>query len=360
MTAQPRALNTPALEAQTFSTRRTARSSHPFTLADLANDAAGGHLGQRWTLSRCESSTRHWFYESASNARFLDVLATVSNKGGTWTPSNSVTLALTITDGTTVANTLVEGIPDGLRADRDLRPAPSASFAPRLLSLTQHRWTLDLDTIRGVLGASTLWRCSLAVVSSATTYLEGFQVTELPRFVVDTADTYGQLPQHYLPRGLVVDGASGLQRTGKTLEAAYDTSLRTYHACSRDEATPLSTASATYASLSGDAEPGGASVQYVTRARRMKGAASARVRYRCRYKLTGAGALDTGDLKLTTGAGSYALSLPDTAGAWADSDAKIARVDTSGGDYLDALAWEARVSAGTLSISTIAVWDYPD
>lgn len=360
MTAHPRNLNAPVLEAQTFATRRTARASHGAALADLAADAAGGHLGQRWTIARVEATVRHWFFESASNARFLDALAVVGNKGSTWTDGDAVTLALTITDGTTVANALVDGIPDGLRGDRDLAPAPIASYAARHRSFTVHRWTLDLDTIRGVLGASTRWRLTLTVTCDATCYLESFQVTELPRFVVDSADTYGQPPQDYLPRAPVVDGAAGLQRVGATLEAAYDGSLRTYHAAGRDEGAPLSTTSATYAVLSGDSEPGGAAVQYVTRPRKMKGTASARVRFRCRYRITGGGGAATGGLRLTTGVSTYDLALTDTSGAWADSGVEAARLKTDGTDSLDSLSWKGKTSAGTLEISAITVWDYPD
>lgn len=360
MSTYPRALITPPLAAQTFATRRTARSAHPFVLADLANDAAGGHLGQRWTLSRTEATVRHWFYESASNARFLDALATVSNKGSTWTDGNAVTLALEITDGTATASAGADGIPDGLRGDRDLPPAPIAAYAARLRSMTQHRWTLDLDALRGLLAASTRWRFTLTVAADPTCYLEGFQVVELPRLAVDTGDAYGQLPQDYLPRGLVVDGARGLARLGATLEDAHDGSLRTYHAATRDEGAPLSTTSATYAPLAGDSEPGGAAVRYVTRSRRVKGDAGARVRFRCRYRVTGGGGAATGGLRLTSGVASYDLALTDTSGAWVDSAVETARLKTDGTNYLDTLTWAGKVSAGTLDVSAITVWDYPD
>lgn len=356
MTTSGRSLTTPRLDAQVFASRMTARSAHPFALADLANDAAGGHLGQRWTMARRESGTFSWFYESGSNAKFLEVLATCANKGATWTAANSVALTLTITDGTTTASSSTY-IPDGLRGDRDMRPGPATGFAPRLWSMSSGRWVLDLDTIRATLTASTLWRMTLVVTCSATTYLEHWQVTEAPRLIVDTADVYGQLPQSYLPRGIVRAGTpDGLPRIGATLERAFDWSLRTYHARSVDEAAPMTTTSTTFASMAGDDEPGGAPCVYVVRPRRMRDNTACRVRFRCRYKTSGA---TGGTLRLTTGVSTYDVALAGTSGAWADSAATTAYLDTSAADSVDTIRWLDKVGAGTLSIAALTVWDYP-
>lgn len=356
MTTQARALITPELDLQAFASRATARSSHAFTLAELANDAAGGHLAQRWTLSRIETTTRHWFFESDSSARFLTVRAAISRKGATWVLGDGVVFTLTITDGTNTANTLAEGIPDGLRGDRlPIGPAPSAHYEGRLQSLGVTQWTLDLDTLAATLTASTLWRFTLAVVVDATTYLESFQIEQAARLLVDTADSYGVLPHSFLPRGVVRDGDSGLQRIGATLEAAYDKSLRTYHAMSRDEATPWTTTSASYATMGNDTEPGGAARAWVVRPRRMKSAGGqCRVRFVVRYKST-----DNGAVRLTTGVSTYAVALASSAGAWADAAVTTAYLDTSAGDYLDALQWHAKVDSGTLSVSARVVFDYP-
>ena len=355
MTTSPRSLVTPRLDAQVFASRATARASHPAALAELATDAAGGHVGQRWTLGRIETGVYSWFFESATNGKFLDVLTTVALKGGTWSASDAVTVTLTITDGTTTASSSTY-VPDGLRGDRDLSPAPTSGVTPRLWSATQHRWTLDLDAIRATLTASTLWRLTIDVAADATVYLEHWQVTEVPRFLVDSADAYGQPPHHYLPRGIVRNGATGLPRIGATLEAAFDTSLRTYHARAVAEAAPLTTTSASYGSLAGDDEPGGAACSWIVRPRRMRGDTQARVRFRCRYKTSGASG---GDLKLASGVSSYTVTLTATSGAWADCTATTAYLLTSGADYVDTLTWRAKVAAGTLSISTLTVWDYP-
>ena len=136
-----------------------------------------------------------------------------------------------------------------------------------------------------------------------------------------------------------------------------DLSRRTYHASSIDEATPWTTTSGSYATLTGDAEPGGAAIKSVVRGRRMRAGTDCRVRFRVRYKTTGGG---DGSIRLHTGGSSpYTLSLPDTGGAWADSDLGVGYLKTSATDLLDTLWWDAKTTAGTLSVSARCVWDHP-
>lgn len=358
MTSQSRLLTTPALDAQTFVSRATARSSHAFTLAELSNDAAGGHPAQRWALSRKSIGTWHTFWESSSVATWLLVRAVVSIKGA-GSLSDTTTLTLTATDGTSTASTQAHGIPDGLRGDSTILLPIGARTAARAEVLTTRLWAVSLAELRAVLSASTLWRFKLVGTVGTAHYLESFTIEEASRFMVDTADTYGQLPQSYLPRGLVVDGdPGGLTRIGATLEDAFDLNRRTYHASSIDEAAPWTTTSTSYATLTGDAEPGGTPIKSVVRGRRMRLGTDARVRFRVRYKTTGGG---DGSIRLHTGGGSspYTLSLPSTGGAWADSDVAVGYLKTSATDYLDTLYWSAKTTAGTLSVSARTVWDHP-
>lgn len=356
MTTQARALVTPALQAQAFASRATARSVHAFTLAELANDAASGHCAQRWCLSRRSGGTFHGFYESDTSAAWLVVRTAIGRKGAA-SLTDLTTLALTVTDGTSTASTLADGIPDGLRGDRDLVLPASATWERRAACLGAHRWVISLDELRAVLSASTRWRFSLAATVGASHYLEVFEVEEVARLAVDTSDAFGQLPHSYLPRGAIVDGDPlGLQRIGATLEAAFDQSRRTYHAMSLDESAPWHTTSGSYAVMSGDAEPGGAAIRHVVRGRRMRGGVDARVRFRVRYKTTSGG---DGTIRLHTGIGTYSLVLPSTGGAWADSDLAVAYLKTSGVDFLDTISWDAKTTAGTLSVSARTVWDHP-
>jgi len=356
MTTQPRLLTTPVLDAQTYASRATARSVHAFTLAELANDAASGHCGQRWSLARRASGTWHAFFESDTTAAWLIVRAVVSIKGaGSLTDTTALTL--TATDGTSTASTLGHGIPDGLRGDLTIFPPIGARSTSRAEILTSRMWVISLAELRAVLSAGTLWRFTLVGAVGTAHYLESFTIEEAPRLAVDTTDSYGQLPQSYLPRGLVIDGdPGGLPRIGATLEAAYDLSRRTYHATSIDEATPWTTTSGSYATLTGDAEPGGAALKYATRGRRMRGATDCRVRFRVRYRTTSSG---TASIRLHTGVSTYTLALADSGGAWADSDLAVGYLKTSGVGYLDTLWWDAKTTAGTLSVSARGVWDHP-
>lgn len=361
MTAQARLLTTPEIDIQVFASRATARASHASTLAELATDAAGGHPSQRWSLSRCEDSTRHWFYESSSTAEWLVVRAAASQKGGTFVAGAGADLTLTITDGTTTANLEAEGIPDGLRGDRTLAVAVNAGWDRRLNALGVTTWYLDLTLLRSLLGAATTWRFELVIATGATAYLEHFEIEELPRFLVDTADTYGQLPQNYLPRGVVRDGASGLTRIGATLDAALTKSRRTYHAMTRDVAAPWTTTSTSYVALTGDDEPGGAATTYVVRPRRIRGDAGCPVKILLRYRLTGATGTDKAYVRLTTGgSGSpFVCTLARNGGAWTDAAAVAAALLTSDASHLDTLQWHAKVDAGTLELVTRVLIDDP-
>lgn len=356
MTRQARSLSTPTLEAQAFAVRSTARSAHAFTLAELANDAAGGHVGQRWSLARRSTGVFHGFYESESTAAWLVARAVVSIKGA-GSLSDTTTLTLTATDGTSTASTQAHGIPDGLRGDLPIFTPLGTRERSREAVLTPRLWVISLEELRARLGASSLWRLTLDASVGLGHYLESFTLEEAPRLVVDTSEAFGQLPQSYLPRGQVVDGdPSGLQRIGATLEAAFDLSRRTYHAMSADEALPWHTTSGSYAAMSGDAEPGGASIVTVVRGRRMRSGVACRVRFRARYRTTSGG---VGSLRLHTGEGTYTLALPSTGGAWADSDVQTAYLKTSGVDRLDSIWWDASTTAGTLSVCARGVWDHP-
>lgn len=355
MTRRARMLTTPVLPAQTFAARATARSAHPFTLAELVNDAAGGHVGQRWSIARRDTGVFHAFYEADSTATWLIVRAIVSIRGAgslaDWT-----TLTLSVTDGTSTATTQAHGIPDGLRGDIPIFTPLGSRELAREAVLTPRMWVVSLAELRAHLGASSLWRFTLSATVGAAHYLESFTLEEAPRLAIDTDDAFGQLPQNYLPRGQVIDGATGLSRIGATLAASFDRSRRTYHASSVADSLPWQTTSATYAALTGDSEPGGAAIATVVRGRRLRSGVPCRVRFRCRYRTTSGG---VGSLRLHSGVGTYTLALPSTGGAWADSDVETAFVKTSSVDRLDAIWWDALTSAGTLSVCARGVWDHP-
>lgn len=363
MTTTPRTLTTPALHASTFATRRTARSVHAFTLADLANDAATGHPSQRFSISRIGSGTWSTFYRDTGLTRALVVRAAVGRKGGSWTLGNGATFEVSITDGTTTVSSSTY-IPDGLRGDLTLTPAPEAILPTwyRTDSLGRGQWVLDLAPIRAALTASSTWRVQIVTSTDTDVWVEHLQVEELPRWSVDTADDAGQLPHDYLPRGLVVDGDHGLQRIGATHDAALLLGLRTHHAMARDPGAPWSTSSTSYGALGQDTEPGGAAQRFRCKARRVRGDVDCPVRVALRYRLVGASMPShKGYVRLHSGGGSspYVLTLADTAGAWADCTPIAAALATTITDAMDVIWWDAKVDSGTLEICARTLYDDP-
>ena len=347
MTTDTRILITPRLESAAYASTTTARAHHAATLAELVDDASGGHPGQRWRVNRNGSGTFHGFYRHTTNgAKHLVVRATVGVKGSP-VAGNGASLTLSVTDGTNTVSA-TPTIPAGLDGTPVWEPLRVTS---RTISFATFEWVLSLDALDATLTANDDWRFVLVTVVDAAAYLELFEVEELPRWVVDTADGYGQIPTDYLPRGVIRDGAGGLQRIGTTLRAAYLESLRTYHAMSRPEASLWQCTSGSYGGLSNDVESGTTAIRYVVRPRRMRGSTRTRVRWRLRYRIVGASdPAHTGKVRLYTGHGSspFELTLADTAGVWTDTAVQTAYLKTDGTNYLDTLYFEAKRDSGTL------------
>lgn len=338
----------------------TTRASHAFALADLCNDAAGGHPGQRATILHTGSGTFQLFYQAAA-ARYVLLRACVVRTGIYSLVYDGVTLELSITDGTTAIPSSDATIPEGLGADLLYQPG-AGGLGSRLGSAQYLSWYLDVDAlVTAGLDPSVPWRLQVIVVAGATAALESFTLEEAPRFLVGTADGYGQIPQDYLPRAPIVDGSRGLERLRTTMRAGHYLGLRTYHAMSRAEAAPIYTTSGTFAALTGDTEAGTTATKYKVRARKMRGAADCPVAWLVRYKIVGASPGQKGQVRLYTGgAGSpYTLDLTDVSGSWATSPVGSAALSTAASGSLDTLYFAARTDGGTLSLCARTVWDNP-
>lgn len=361
MTTTPRILITPRVESQAYASTVTAHATHPAVLAELADDAAGGHPSQRATLTRTTGGT-FAFYYTRSAARHLVVRASVSAKG-TYNPAHAVTIALTFDDGAGHTVAASPQIPDGLTATASLTPVTGSASLARANTVAHYEWVLSVTAIAAVLVGGNDWRIDAVVTCGGTTYLEHFQIEELPRWLVDDAETYGQVPGVYLPRGLVVDGDPlGLQRIGATLREAYFNGLRCYHAMARPTSSPWSTSSTTYATLDHDLEPGTGPIVHVMRPRRMRGATECRVRARLRYRTVAMGAPgDKAFVRLHTGSASspFTASLSNTSGAWTDATVLVGYLKTTSADRLEALHWQAKVDSGSVELCTRYVLDYP-
>ena len=343
MTTRPRDLTTPALYSQTRPSRGTAQASQSSALAELANDAAGGHPAQRATVLRNEGGTFHCFIWPDTTAIYYAVRVTASWKTAPVFNASSVTLA--VTDGTTTVGPGASVyLPRNLLAP--IHPGVSGA---RLDDFETREVFVQRDSLVAAgLSPSVPWRVTF-VATTVGTYVEAIEIAEVSRFATDTADTYGADPDYYQPRSIIDDNVVAI---GATLEAAYDLQRRTYHAVALDEAAPDSVTATSYAPIPGSQlESAGVASRWQVRPRLMGGVPE--VQFGVRYRTTGA---NTGDVQITTGAGTYTLALAATGGAWVD--------DFTGVGYLaqtstDEIFWEAQTSAGTLKIASYWIVETP-
>jgi len=364
MTTAPRDLRTPRVEARTYAVRVTAAASHASTLAELANDAAGGHPSQRMTLPRVGSTAvLHTYWLPTIVPRYLRVQSLVTATDVTL--AGGVTIKLDITDslGGSVVYTDPE-IPEGLDGDITFRSAYSPAYPSRLGNGDRRSWLLDIDALvaAGLDIAATWWRFEWSVVAAAVAELEHLAVEEVPRFAVDDAEAFGQLGSTaYRPRTIVADGSPlGLPRLWETVRVGLVLGLRTYHCTVRPEAEAWLVTSTSFGTMGGsDQESAGVAAVYRVRPRAMRASLATRVRFIVRYKIVGASPGDAATVRLTTGAGSYDATLTDASGAWADGAWTTATL-AAGAE--DRLTWSAKVSnaASTLHVITRIVVDYPE
>ena len=112
MTTRPRILEAPRIDPQTYAVRATARASNGLTLAELANDAAFGHPAQRLSIPRTTGGTFHGWLVPWKDLRLVRVtILSALRVAGAWSAGDGVTVALSITDGTTTV-TSAPAIPD--------------------------------------------------------------------------------------------------------------------------------------------------------------------------------------------------------------------------------------------------------
>ena len=343
MTTRSRDLTTPALYSQTRPSRGTVQASQSATLAELANDAAGGHPAQRATVLRTVGGTYHCFIWPDTTAIYYAVRVTASWKTAPVFNASSVTLA--VTDGTTTV-----GPSASPYLPRDiLAPISPGVSGARLDDFETREVFVQRDSLVAAgLSPSVPWRFKFVVTTSAT-YVEAIEIAEVSRFATDTADTYGADPDYYQPRSIIDDNVVSI---GATLEAAYDLQRRTYHAVSLDQGAHDDVTSGTYAPIPGSQlESAGVASRWQVRPRLMGGVPT--VQFGVRYRTTG---MHTGGVRITTGAGTYTLTLPTTSGAWVD--------DFTGVGYLaqtttDEIHWDAFSSAGTLHITSYWIVETP-
>ena len=344
MTTRSRDLTTPALYSQTRPSRGTVQASQSATLAELANDAAGGHPAQRATVLRTVGGTYCCYIWPDTTAIYYAVRVTAS-----WMTVaalvNTATVTLAVTDGTT---TVGPGASVYLPRDLQYDHFPGLSGDRADDFETREVYVQRDSLVAAGLSPSVPWRFTFVVTTSAT-YVEAIEIAEVSRFATDTADTYGADPDYYQPRAIIDDNVVAI---GATLEAAYDLQRRTYHAVSLDEAGPDSVTAASYAPIPGSQlESAGVASRWEVRPRLMGGVPE--VQFGVRYRTTG---MHTGDVRITTGFGTYTLALPTTSGAFVDLFTGVGYLAQA---TTDEIFWEAQSSAGTLKIASYWIIETP-
>lgn len=359
------ALTTPRLEARTFAVQVTARGAHPTTLATLANDAASGHPSQRITFPRTVSDgvfSGYWIPTTVP--RYLRVEALVTSQTPTISASTKLALSLADSLGGAVPSSDAS-IPVGLKGTEDHISSYSTAAPSRLGDAFRLEWYLDVEELiaAGLDLAAAWWRFDLDVDVTTPSELELFHVEELPRYLIDDAEDFGQVlrPAPYAPRGNVVDGSpGGLQRLWPTIRTGLMLGLRTYHSTMKPDADPWLITSTSFATFGGsDEESSGVPAKYRVRPRTMRPGVDTRVRYLIRYQITGATGGDTATVRLTTGAGTYDVVLTDVTGSLTECAWTVAYLDEGAED---SLFWLAKVSNGASTLKVVArpVIDHPE
>ena len=344
MTTRSRDLTTPALYSQTRPSRGTAQASQSSALAELANDAAGGHPAQRATVLRTVGGTYHCYIWPDTTAIYYAVRITVSWKT-VFYAINTATVTLAVTDGTT---TVGPGASPYLPRDLQYDISPGLSGS-RLTDFETRAVVVQRDSLVAAgLSPSVPWRFKFVVTTSGT-YVEAIEIAEVSRFATDTADTYGADPDYYQPRSIIDDNVVSI---GATLEAAHDLQRRTYHAVSLDEGAHDDVTSGTYAPIPGSQlESAGVASRWQVRPRLMGGVPT--VQFGVRYRTTGS---HTGGVRITTGAGTYSITLPTTSGAWVDNFTGVGYLAQA---TTDEIHWDAFSSAGTMHITSYWIVETP-
>jgi len=165
MTTRHRDLTTPVLYSQTRPSRGTVQASQSAALAEIANDAAGGHPAQRATVLRNEGGTYHCFIRPDTTAIYYAVRATASWK--TAPIINAATVTLTVTDGTTtVGPSASPYLPRDL-----LAPISPGVSGARLDDFTTREVYVQRDSLVAAgLSPSVPWRFTFVITTTGAVY----------------------------------------------------------------------------------------------------------------------------------------------------------------------------------------------
>lgn len=328
-------------------------------LARLANFGCLDNPAQRFSAADLEPGTAAFSYTPASTParRYLRVTVRLIPAASV-TTTGSVTLTVTDNLGHSLTGATSE-IPLGFRGES--LPASAAAVGSRFDFATVLTGDFDLGAMAATLtGADWSWSFATTLGGGADS-LVSIDAEEIPRFVVDTAETYGALPGAYLGGAEIDDdAATGTERILKTLEGARLTQ-RVYLSLAwpQDTAATIPQTTATSYGALTNLDEGGLPETWRVYVRRLA-ASSAQgeaVRFRVLYKVTGGG---SANVRLVTGSSSSPFALASLSSAtWVWSSWKTAHLATdeatAGIVGTDTMGLEAQVSGAGVTLYLAAI-----
>jgi hypothetical protein len=300
--------------------------------ADCINGASlDDHGGRFGTSEILDTGTLTWSYTRTTQARYLCVRAILSTiNAGTTPSSDTATLSLSLTDGTTMVSSSDSMIPRGWGGE--LHVVPLSLLAGRQNEI-QVVGYLDLDEAAADLTASADWSVSVDVVIGGNTRIHILHAWEVPGFAIDDGVLgRGVLLGSYQRDQEVVDTPVGCEELIRQDDYAV-TQQRTILSTAwrqqvADSTETPSCALTSYGAVSLLDEGGSVgSFRTVARALPTPGA-HVPIRFRVLYRMTG-GTTETAQVRLDTGAG----------GPWA----------TSALTYTTTWTWSPWITAAHLS-----------
>jgi hypothetical protein len=328
--------------------------------ADCINGASlDDHAGRFGTSEILDTGTFTWSYTRTTQARYLCVRAILSTiNAGTTPSSDTATLSLSLTDGTTTVSSSDSMIPRGWGGE--LHVVPLSLLAGRQNEI-QVVGYLDLDEAAGDLTASADWSVSVDVVIGGDTRIHILHAWEVPGFAIDDdVPGRGVLVGNYSRDREIVDTPLGCEELITQDDYAV-TQQRTILSMAWRQQVADSTETPSCASTSYGAvsllDEGGAVGHFRTIARALPTpGADVPIRFRVLYRMSG-GTTETGQVRINTGAsgGPWATASLAYTASWTWS-AWVTAAHLSGADETTI---EAKVSASpaVLWIAAIAVME---
>lgn len=327
--------------------------------ADCLNGAALDDMAGRFGASDIlDSGTWTWSYTRTAQARYLCVRAIVAATAPvTVVGTDTVTLDLTLSDGTNTLASSSAVIPRGWKGET--HTSPTQYLGGRHDGLHVVGW-IDLDLADDTLTASSDWSVTVVVTLSGGAQVQVINAWEAPCFAInDDVPGRGVLLGNYSRDLEILDTPAGCEEL-ITLDDYAVTAQRTILSTAWRQQVADGTETPACAATSYGAisllDEGGSSGHFRTFTRALPDSTGeVPIRFRVLYRFSNGAGTETGNVRLDSGAtgGPWATSSLAYTTSWTWS----AWVDAMHLSGADELVPEAQVSAGgpSLWIGALAV-----